>query len=166
MENSTEHMKRSPHRGFKILLGVSLALNLAVVGVMVGAMLRKGPDGHQRGDRHVSFARPYIQALPREDRVAVFEATRSTRKRTDRGVRLAHYQEMTDILRAENFDRAAIENVLTKQGAMTLNAQNAGQNQWLDLIEKMDAKERGSYADAIEDVLKRGPERKRIRAKD
>lgn len=163
MAQMNEVTKRALPKGFKVLLGVSLALNLAVIGVIAGAMLRTGPDGppNRGGGNKMGFARPYIQALPREDRHAIFEVTRSKTKGLDRASRRAQYQKVTDILRAETFDRTAAEAVLSLQAASTLNAQSAAQTQWMNVIEKMNVQERRSYADAIEEILKRGPESKR-----
>jgi uncharacterized membrane protein len=78
----------------------------------------------------------------------------------DRVERRAHYADVATILRADTFDRAAIEVVLAKQSAFTLDVQSAGQTQWLNIIEKMNVEERRAYADGIEDALKRGPKRK------
>ena len=60
-------------RGVRIALAISLGVNLAVVGVFAGAMLR---DGHgMRGSmvRDLGFG-PFTEALSREDRRAMRES--------------------------------------------------------------------------------------------
>lgn len=160
MAQAYDVTKRTVPLGFKILLGVSLAINLAVIGVFAGAAFRKGEDRPQR-DGQINYARPYIQALPREDRRAILEAMRPSKRGEDRATRRALYQEVTDILRVETFDRQAVEAVLLKQTEVTLSGQRAAQVQWLNRIEEMGTQERRAYADAVEDVLKRGPPHKR-----
>ena len=108
----------------------------------------------------LNYARPYIQALPHDQRREVFEALRPAKRDGNRTARRAHYEEVATSLRADSFDRAAIEAVLSKQSASTLNAQSAGQARWLNIIEKMNVEERRAYADGIEEALKRGPKRK------
>ena len=58
-------------RGLKIALAVSVALNLAVAGVVVGAWMKDGPS---RGmPRDLSFG-PFSEALGPEDRRALRKA--------------------------------------------------------------------------------------------
>ena len=160
MVRITQTSKPALPRGFKIFLGVSLAINLAVAGLMAGAFVRKAPVSPIGGKAHVNYSRPYMQALLHDQRREVFEALRPAKSRADRVERRAHYADVATILRADTFDRAAIEVVLAKQSAFTLDVQSAGQTQWLNIIEKMNVEERRAYADGIEDALKRGPKRK------
>lgn len=161
MAQSTETTKRAIPRGWKILLGVSLAINLAVIGLVAGATLRKGPERSSRGGGHANYAMPYIQALPRAERRAIFEASHPKHNGASRAERRALYQQVMDILRADEFDRSAVEAVLVMQTKVTLSGQSGAQAKWLNRIEKMDVQERRVYADAVEEVLKRGPKRKR-----
>ena len=72
MAQTTQTSKPVLPCGFKILLGVSLAVNLAVAGLIAGAFVRKGSDALMRGNAQVNYARPYIQALPLDQRREVF----------------------------------------------------------------------------------------------
>ena len=161
MAQKTDAVKQTVPSGFRILLGISLAINLAVIGVIAGAVFRKNDDGPRRGGGQAHHARPYIQALPREERRAILEASRAAKKGVDHAARRAMYQEVMDILRTETFDRPAIEAVLGKQTAATLSAQNSVQAQWLNRIDEMELFERRAYADAVEKALKRGRPKKR-----
>jgi hypothetical protein len=160
MAQTSETSKQTLPRGFKILFGLSLAVNLAVVGLIAGAALRKGAHGMARAGGPSAYARPYIQALPHDDRRAIFEAVRSDKNGAGRGGRRAHYQQVLTELRAEVFVRSQIEAALKQQTEKALSGQNGVQTQWLNRIEKMNLQERRDYADAVEDVLKRGPKRK------
>ena len=56
-----------PKKRFRILLGVSLALNLLVVGAVVGALAKGSSNrGGPPGTREVSS--PYVSAFDREDK--------------------------------------------------------------------------------------------------
>jgi hypothetical protein len=161
MAQTTDTQKPNAPRGFKILLGVSLALNLVILGLAAGAAFRGAPP--QRGGGGGNYARPYIKALPSEDRQAIFAASRL--HKGDKGGRaggLALYGEVTEALRAEVFDREAVKAVLSKQTEMTLGIQNTAQAYWLDLIEEMGLQERRDYADAVEELVqRRGPPKRK-----
>jgi uncharacterized membrane protein len=160
MTQTKQTLKPASTRGFKILLGISLAVNLAVTGLVAGAFVRKGPGGPMGGNAQVNYARSYIQALPKEQRREVVEALRHSKHGGSRVERRAHHADVVEILRADVFDRPAIEAVLALQIASTLDAQSAGQERWLNIIEKMSIEERRAYVDGIENALKRGTKRK------
>ena len=65
---------RAP-RWMRIAFGVSLALNLAVVGVLAGTFARFGGPP-SRGPGMISYATPYVRALPRDDQREIFRAVR------------------------------------------------------------------------------------------
>ena len=161
MAQTDDVTKRAVPRGFKILLGVSLAINLAVIGVLAGAAFRKSDPRPHRGGGQINYARPYIQALPRADRREIFEAIRPVKKGANRTERRALYRNVLDILRAETFERAAAKAALLQHTEMTLSGQRAAQAQWLNRIEQMSLQERRDYADTVEEILKRGPRHKR-----
>ena len=60
---------KAPGRAVRIALAVSVALNLAVVGVVAGAALKHGGSGHEM-ERDSGFG-PFSEALSREDRRAL-----------------------------------------------------------------------------------------------
>lgn len=163
MAQTTETTKLSTPRGFKILLGVSLAFNLVVLGLVAGAALRDDPPRRGGGGGgSVSYARPYLQALPPEDRRTIFAATRPLEgEKGGRAARRALYNEVTEILRSETFDREAVKAVLSKQTDVTLGLQQAAQAHWLDLIEEMGLQERRDYADTVDEIVQRRGAKKR-----
>lgn len=145
----------------KWLLGVSLALNLAVVGAITGAVLRHdGPGGRfVRAPGADSYAAPYVMALPRADRRAIFAQVRKDQQQADTGRtdRRARYAQVIDALRATPFDRAALQAALDAQKATSLKVQSSVQAAWLDRVALMSDEARAAYASGIEEVLRNGP---------
>ncbi len=163
MQESEVTKSRGP-RWMKILLGVSLALNLAVAGLVAGALLR--PDGagdrFSRGPGLGAFGAPYMLALPKEDRRAVFGALRKGSKEQlpNRRARREMFDKVLTTLRATPFDAAALESVVTSQAAVSVTVQRRAQDAWLEVVAGMDDAERARYADAVEEFLKRGRKRR------
>ena len=95
--------ERKPMKtGLKILLGVSLAMNFVVVGLVAGAMIRH--DGWKGGGKRPpalgAFGAPYIMALPRDERRELFRSVRQNRDQElpDRSARHAFYGAVLDAL--------------------------------------------------------------------
>lgn len=145
------------------VLAASLSLNLLFVGSFVGAAYRHaGAPGGGEPPAMRSYATPYVLALPREKRRALFDALHSG----DHGVvplsrqeRRALYAQMVATLRATPFDPTAAEGVLSAQRDAVLGVQSAAQSMWLKEVTDMAPDERATYADELEKVLKRGPRR-------
>jgi len=139
-------------------LGLSLGLNLAVVGLVVGAAYRfDGPHGGPM--RHMrDYGTPYVMALPKERRHAVFMNARKGRddKSVSRTARRALYQEALTAIRADPFDVAEARRVLDLQRDATLTVQQTVQDAWLAELAKMPAEERAAYAIRVEEMLKHG----------
>ena len=154
----TQGARRCP-TWIKIVLGLSLALNLAIVGLVAGVALRSGPPGGRTPA--MGYALPYVIALPREDRRAVFDAVRQDKSLPDRRARRADYAAMMEALQAAPFDRDAVQTILARQGEGGARVQRAAQAQWLDVVETMSQDERVEYVQRIQDVLKRGRKNKR-----
>ena len=58
-------------RGLRIALAISVALNLAIAGLVAGAVLRNhAPGGREDVARELGFG-PFTEALSREDRRAL-----------------------------------------------------------------------------------------------
>ncbi|MGZ2257561.1 periplasmic heavy metal sensor [Roseobacter sp. A03A-229] len=151
--------KRSVPRWIKIMLGLSLALNLAVIGLIGGAVLRHG-DGKVAGARNSGFGAyglPYMIALPREDRRAVGRAVRSAADLPDREARRALYRDVLSALRATPFDATVLSAAVLRQAETAVAVQKTAQAAWLAQVSGMSDAERSAYADAVEEVLQRGP---------
>ncbi|MEM8654015.1 MAG: periplasmic heavy metal sensor [Pseudomonadota bacterium] len=138
----------------KILLGLSLALNLAIIGLVGGMVLRGGPLGGKGSG--MGYAMPYVLALPHEDRRAVFGAVRDNDALPGRGARRAAYRDMIALLEAGGFDRNGAEAVLERQALGVTQVQMAARKAWLERVEGMSPTTRQTYAERLQEVLSRG----------
>lgn len=150
----------------KVALVASLALNLAVAGVVAGAVLNHRRDGgpEMRPQTDAVYG-AYAHALGRKDRRAIFEAMR-TRPGDFRAVQAARAQgfaRVIDALRAEPFDMSVLKSVLDEQLAQATARQSLGQELLLERIEAMSADDRAEFATRLQDVLAHGlRDRKRV----
>ena len=142
-------------RGVKIALALSVALNLAVAGLAVGAWL--GGGGHRDMPRDMSFG-PFSEALDSSDRRAIRRALleRMGEFRASRAEARAEFATLLDSLRADPFDPEAMKTALAAIEAR--NAQRLELGRSLierRLIEMSDA-DRRAFADRLEKGLRRG----------
>lgn len=157
-----EETKRRVPLWVKVLLGLSLALNLAVVGLVAGTIMRIG--GAPGGPGAANYAIPYVLALPREDRREVWKTVRDETRAgrlPSRKDRRARYVEMIAVLSAEEWQPEAARAIMTQQGDETSAVQAAAQNAWIDQISEYTQAERQAYAAHLEDVINRRRKKKR-----
>jgi len=151
-ENSTPVATRSP-AWMRILLGVSLAMNLLVVGLAVGAAIRFGGLDHDaRPTRSLTGA--LYRELPGDDRKALFRQARSEaghhKKRHGEDA-----AEVDAILRAETFDPGALDAVISRQADAREAWQLAVRAAWLERVGAMTLDERVAYADRLIEATKK-----------
>jgi len=161
-----EAVKRS-RRWPKVLLVVSLFFNLLVLGAVAGAHLRDGrePGRYPASDRaamHATGFAPFFDALPREARGEFGKALRArgASARPDRAALEAEFAQIITVLKAEPFDRAALETVMAAQQARVSTRVEAGRVALLDVLARMSPAERSAFAERMEQRVVRG-ERKR-----
>ena len=135
----------------KVLLAVSLALNLAVAGLAVGAWMRGGPKGMPRD---LSFG-PFSEALSTDDRRAMRRElmVRAPEFRAGRDAAQAEFATLVEALRAQPLDPGALDAALA--AIETRNADRLEMGRSLieaRLIEMSDA-ERQAFADRLEAKL-------------
>lgn len=161
-DHVTQVSHAKPKKRFRILLAVSLALNLLFIGLIGGAAWRGGPpqEGAQRIAGLGNFAAPYVRALPREDRQIIQSELRRQHPQMGRKARAKAYQQVIDALRITPFDRAAVVAVLDGQSRLGADVLATGQAAWLARIEAMDAAQRQAYATRLQDRLARRAKRK------
>ncbi|SDI38373.1 periplasmic heavy metal sensor [Alloyangia pacifica] len=139
-----------------LLLG-SLALNLAVVGVVAGGLLRHG--GPERGGppRGREFITPYTQAFSQDQRRELGRQLFSSfeRKQGDRPRPrpFADYRSALELLRAEPFDSTAFAEALSAQDARAAERQKMGQDVLVDYVATLSPEAREAYADRLEAEL-------------
>ncbi|MBW4708464.1 periplasmic heavy metal sensor [Roseobacter sp. YSTF-M11] len=163
MQTDTDR-KPGASRRFKILLGVSLALNLAVAGLIVGTMIRHGEAG-RAGFRTAglgAYGLPYMIALPNREKRAVIRAVRQNGATgvPDRATRRALYSDVLTALRASPFNPEQLSAAVTRQATTSIAVQKSALEAWLRVVGQMTDAERAAYARDVQDVLRRGPRRR------
>lgn len=143
----------------RVLRGVlvaSLALNLAIGGVVAGAYLSGGPKGGPQ--RFDLSAGPLIRAMDSDSRAAL-RATLRDRGALQLRDRRAIRQDMDVLLgtlRADTFDEAAFRAALIRQRSRL----EAGQDAVLDAvtaqISAMNSADRAAFAERLQTQLRRG----------
>ncbi|MBS8228747.1 periplasmic heavy metal sensor [Vannielia litorea] len=165
-----EDTPRPRRRWMRVVLVLSLAANLAVAGLVLGAWITHGDkhrDGSKRGERvtrELGFG-PYARAIPRESRDGLKEAIEARRGalRANRDTLRSAFEATLATLRAEPFDRAAMAEQMAAQRAAISDSQQIGHEILLDRLERMSPEERAAFADRLERGLGREPGRKKAR---
>lgn len=150
---SEKEMAATPKRGrgWKILLVLSLALNLLFIGLIGGAMARfGGPFAHDRGQtaRGASLGAAVFRALPRDERRAMFRKVAGERERDATGA-----DELLTTLRADSLDREALAAFAEDQGERRRAHGEAIAEAWVEKVAVMSVEDRRAYADRIEEIL-------------
>ena len=159
--SETENTKVRAGRGVKIALALSLALNLAVVGLVGGAVLggRGGPgsDGGPPALRTLGLG-PFATALTRDERADLrgrleggSDALHEERRAIGRALRAVQ-----EALQAEPFDRAAAEAAFETSRDIVMSLQATGHTALLAYFEEMTAEERADLADRLNRAMRRG----------
>jgi hypothetical protein len=158
MTNDIPQPKRARNI-WKIVLTISLVLNIAVLGAIGGAALRLG-NAHLKG-REIGSV--YIRALSRDQRRQLGRQMgeqegyhKAKRKNID-----ASYQEAIRILRSDNFDQGVFEAIVKGPMVRASERLKNAQSIFLGHIMYMSFDERVAYADRIEGALKRRSQSKR-----
>ncbi len=148
-------------RWVKIVLVVSLALNLAVLGVVAGGLIarHRAMDAPPMIDRALAplGLRLYARAMDAEDRRAVIDAARDRRAdlAAGRSALRGHFAALAGALRAEPFDPAAVAAVLADQRRAAGRQLALGQDILVDRIAAMPRERRLDFAARIEAALDR-----------
>jgi uncharacterized membrane protein len=144
----------------KVVLVLSLGLNLAVLGVIAGAWL--SPDG-PRQTRIDTAARdlgatPFVRALDPEDRRALFQAMRREAEplRQNRDELRLRFEALLGALRADPFDPSEVQSLLALQRGAATERQMIGERLLVDQLAAMSPEARDAFADRLEDALRRG----------
>lgn len=143
-------------RGVKIALAISVALNLAVGGVVVGALLKDGPD--RRMPRDLSFG-PFSEAFSPEDRRALRRelTDRAPDFRANRTAARAEFSTLLASLRADPFDPAAMQSALVAIEVRNAGRLELGRTMIEARIAQMAESDRLAFADRLENGLRRRP---------
>ncbi|WP_297771082.1 periplasmic heavy metal sensor [uncultured Roseovarius sp.] len=139
-------------RWMRVLLVVSLAVNLAVVGVVAGWALRHGGHHGHHPSRLDRSGGPLTRALSEEDRRDVGQRMREVWRET--GGRRAGMRESFDALvadlRAVPFDPARVAERMREQRQGFAARFEMGQEVLIEHLSDMSDAKRAAYADRLE----------------
>ena len=142
-----------PRNLWKILFGISLALNLLIVGALGGAMLRvgKGPVVKHRASGYL-----YMRALNFEDKKALRKELFKNKdsRKIIRAKEHSSYSSAVKILRKHPFDRKAFEGLLDQQTEYSKSRPNSARLVLITQIENMTKEERMVYSKRLEDLIR------------
>ncbi len=155
----TEQRNSSMRPALRVVLIVSLALNLLVVGVVAGGIFRGRPPAPLGGVDLGSS--PFARALNADDQRHVRDTLRGQMHNivpaaADRRLAL---QELVAALRQDPFDPAAVQAMFDQQKLGAMAAMEASQAAVLDRIQAMDAAGRAAFADRLENEMRHPPHR-------
>lgn len=142
----------------RVLLIVSLSLNLLIVGIAAGSVYRL--KGAREAGPPPSVGMMLFRELSREDR----RALRSDAQQRNSGFREARLKEgaaVMEALRATPFDRDALQGVLEMQAVDREAFQRRIQAAWLSRVDEMSDEERAAYADRLQERMSRDHKRKK-----
>lgn len=149
---------RASRNWTKIVLVVSLALNILVISMVAGAWIG-GPRDRDRNPalRDLGFG-PFVAALPDDDRHEMGQAIKREAGafRANRAEMRAMFEGFLAALRADPYDTQALTQIVTGQQAKVTERQALGRRLLLERIGAMDGAERAAYADALDASLRRG----------
>ncbi|ARC89116.1 periplasmic heavy metal sensor [Rhodovulum sp. MB263] len=151
-----------PRRGrnrLSLALGLSLAVNVLLLGLIGGAFLSHRPGGGLSDAVTMRALGPYGRALSDSDRAEIRKALRAEapRVREERREVRQGFRDMLTALRGDTFDAERIAMVLDRQGARVQTHAGMVRQLMLDRLSAMSPEERSAFADRLERVLRHGP---------
>ena len=158
-----DNKTRTPKR-IKVVLAISLAINVLVFGAVVGAGVhgerdRKSNSG--RGEDNAAIG-IYGRALDRPDRRAIIQRLREGHNTRGRDIRaeLGEFaREATEVLKQTPFDKEAFAEVLLRQQSLIKGRSDTMQDALVEHIASMTTEQRIAYADRLQELLDRGGRR-------
>jgi uncharacterized membrane protein len=151
--------KRKPWT--RVVLFASLALNLLIVGAIGGMVVRGGPGRMGGGEfppplRDLGYG-VFGHALSQDDRRSIGQemVKHSGDLNANRREIRTRVDGLLTALRADPYDAAQVQQLITQQQAQLLKRQQIGQDLLLDQIGKMSVKDRTEFAKRLERLIRR-----------
>jgi uncharacterized membrane protein len=142
-------------------LFASLAVNLLIVGLVAGALVRGAPD--RDGDRRPLVRDlglgPFADALPVRDRLALGRdlARDPEGLRANREAVRQQFEAFLDLVRADTFDAEAARALIGAQQTRLMEVRGVGRDLLIDRLAGMAPDARRAYADRLSALLRRPP---------
>ncbi len=145
-------------RRIRLALAVSVALNLAVAGLIGGLWLHDGPEGHGDIVRELGFG-PFDEALRPEDRDVLKAKVRDHQAelKTARRNMQADAAAILAALRTDPFQPLALDAALKGQEQHLADRLKFGNSLIQDFLVALPQADRLEFADRLENHLRRGP---------
>lgn len=143
-------------KGLRIALAISVALNLAVAGVVAGAAMKHRPDGgRMEMGRELGFG-AFSEALSRDDRRALREAllAKAPDLRDNRRQRGQDAQALLAALRADPFAPEALAAIMDSQQQRMESQLQLGQDLLREFLISMTPEARAAFAGRLEERLR------------
>jgi uncharacterized membrane protein len=144
----------------KVLLAVSLAINLGVLGLVGGAALRGAGDRGRPDVRDIGFG-PFTEALSPQDRQELRGAflRDGGNPRAMRQMMRSQVGTLLQVLRSEPLQEADLRAVFSQFQQRWQERLDLGQRLLADRIIAMSPDDRARFADRLEEVVARGGKR-------
>ena len=144
-------------RGLKIALAISVALNLAVVGLVAGVAMHGGPGGRADMVREMGFG-PFEGALSDADRDALRKAVRDRFGdiRAARRQMQADSEALVAALKADPFVAEALTSAMEVQAGHLAERLQFGSDMLRDHLLSLSDEDRRAFAQRLEERMQRG----------
>lgn len=153
-------------RWVKLLLVLSLGVNLLVAGLVVGAGAHRyhGDDRRAPGGDITAYG-PFARALPEaaRDRMRENFRARAPELRANRAALRESFHDLRAALKAVPYDEAAVVRILDQQRAQIDGQTLIVRELFLKEVAGMSDAERAELADNLRRVVRRGPPKDDIR---
>ena len=137
---------------WKILFGISLAINLLIIGAIGGALSRagKGPMIQHRASGLL-----YMRALNFEDKIVLRKKLLRNKdsRKIIRAKEHSSYSSAVKILKKDPFDRKAFEDLLDEQTRYSKSKLSSARAALVAQIANMTKEERLVYSQRLEDLV-------------
>ena len=153
---------QKPRRLWKVIFVLSLALNVAIVGVVIGATWRFQGSGAQMASKVLDSGSIYLRALGKKHRRELGRKMRPARGETknSRAEIIQGFDQAIAVLRGEPFDSDAFEQVMQAHSTRAEMRMQEARSILLNHLIALSAAERAAYADRLEQALRGGKQRK------
>ena len=143
---------QKPRRVWRAVLVVSLALNVAVAGIVIGTLSRDRVAGKPPRAFELSIG-PIGEALDRRDRIAIARALRNDPQleRPRRGEVRERVERVQALLRADELDAAALESELLQARDRADQIARAAISAFVAQISQMSVEDRQAFAERLRD---------------
>jgi uncharacterized membrane protein len=150
---SMDDQAKRPSRLWKIILVCSLALNLAIVGI-IGGSLASGRLGDGPPRSFDLGLGPVARALDPQERREIGRSLRQDRELRDVNLR-GRVSGMVDALKADPFDPEIVRGLMSEQIARMADVQGRAQDAFIIVITEMSPERRAAFADQLASELSR-----------